>query len=200
MPSLESLTDTDAKVRMVLEGSCIYHDDSSGSEALDAWTRSRRFIADALRQDGTFLDYGCANGFLLRCLQEWSTFKLDPYGIELDPGRLAQARAMFPGLRGHFVRPDQLGVAADFPKSFGHVYWAVGDNVDFGRPEYQRWLAKVLALTDPAGRFVIGLYDTPDANRVQLDRLMSIGLWFGEIRWNEVGDGEVVAWLDFSLP
>ena len=33
------------------------------------WERSRRPVAEAIERDGTFLDVGCANGFLMECVQ-----------------------------------------------------------------------------------------------------------------------------------
>lgn len=44
------------------------------------WEEGRRLIANAINNDGSILDIGCANGFLLRCLREWSSHKLDLEG------------------------------------------------------------------------------------------------------------------------
>jgi 2-polyprenyl-3-methyl-5-hydroxy-6-metoxy-1,4-benzoquinol methylase len=42
------------------------------------WERARLFISEAINAPGSILDIGCGNGFLLRCLQEWSKYKLIP--------------------------------------------------------------------------------------------------------------------------
>jgi hypothetical protein len=51
----------------------------SGDEA--GWVGARRFVVDALDRDGTFLDCGCANGYLMECVPEF---------VELARRRLPQ--------------------------------------------------------------------------------------------------------------
>lgn len=49
------------------------------------WTQARSLIADAVDRDGSFLDIGCANGFLLECLVGWVSAKghrMEPYGLD----------------------------------------------------------------------------------------------------------------------
>ena len=33
--------------------------------------------------DGTFLDVGCANGYLMECIVRWTRHRVEPYGLEL---------------------------------------------------------------------------------------------------------------------
>lgn len=58
-----------------IRGSCCSGD-------LKYWVDTRSFLAEAFHHGGTLLDVGSANGFLLRCLQEWCAHKLTPFGIE----------------------------------------------------------------------------------------------------------------------
>jgi len=58
------------------------------------WEQARRHIVDAIDRDGTFLDVGCANGYLLESVVRWSPFRVEPYGLEISPelAQLAQQR------------------------------------------------------------------------------------------------------------
>lgn len=64
---------------------------------IEDWERSRRPVADAIERDGTFLDVGCANGFLMESVRAWCAergIQVEPYGMDLGPEliRLAQRR------------------------------------------------------------------------------------------------------------
>src|ERR1700730_14615301 len=48
------------------------------------WVRLRIRIAECVDRAGSFLDIGCANGFLLECLLEWTQRKgiaIEPFGL-----------------------------------------------------------------------------------------------------------------------
>jgi hypothetical protein len=60
------------------------------------WVRSRSLIADAIDRDGTFLDVGCANGYLMESLPGWTTYNVEPYGLDISPELVALARARLP--------------------------------------------------------------------------------------------------------
>src|SRR5215813_10608495 len=54
----------------------------SGDEA--HWEQARSHIADAIHRDGTFLDVGCASGYLMECLPRWAKARgcaVEPYGL-----------------------------------------------------------------------------------------------------------------------
>lgn len=70
---------------------------SGNGGTLEDWTHSRRPVAEAIERDGTFLDVGCANGFLMESVQAWCAERgitVEPYGMDLGPEliKLAQAR------------------------------------------------------------------------------------------------------------
>ena len=57
----------------------------SGPE--DRWVRVRKPIADCIEKSGTFLDIGCANGYLLECIMKWTAergLSIVPYGLDLS--------------------------------------------------------------------------------------------------------------------
>jgi hypothetical protein len=61
----------------------------SGASATAAgWEHARRFIFAAVNRDGTLLDVGCANGYLMECAVAWlaeSGRRIEPYGLEILP-------------------------------------------------------------------------------------------------------------------
>jgi len=66
----------------------------SGDEAL--WEEGRSHIADAIDRDGTFLDVGCASGYLMECIVGWSSHVVEAYGLEIAPELAALARRRLP--------------------------------------------------------------------------------------------------------
>jgi SAM-dependent methyltransferase len=60
------------------------------------WYRARRPIADLIDEDGTFLDIGCASGYLMESMVRWTPHHIEPYGLELAPGLAELARRRLP--------------------------------------------------------------------------------------------------------
>lgn len=48
---------------------------SGKGSSYEEWVRLRVPLAELITTDGTFLDVGCANGFLLDCLLQWTSAK-----------------------------------------------------------------------------------------------------------------------------
>jgi SAM-dependent methyltransferase len=72
---------------------------SGFSGPLERWEACRRPIADCIVAPGTFLDIGCANGFLLECLLRWTAergIRIEPWGLDLSEKLLALARRRLP--------------------------------------------------------------------------------------------------------
>lgn len=69
---------------------------SGKSGTAEDWEWSRSHVADAIAHDGSFLDVGCANGFLMECLPGWTRHEVEPYGLEIVPGLAALARERLP--------------------------------------------------------------------------------------------------------
>jgi SAM-dependent methyltransferase len=66
----------------------------SGDEAL--WEEARSHVADAIDRDGSFLDVGCASGYLMECVVRWSRHRLEPHGLEISPELAELARQRLP--------------------------------------------------------------------------------------------------------
>ncbi|MHB8104834.1 MAG: class I SAM-dependent methyltransferase [Dehalococcoidales bacterium] len=57
----------------------------SGPE--ERWVACRKPIADCIDKSGSFLDIGCANGYLLECILKWTAernINIIPYGLDLS--------------------------------------------------------------------------------------------------------------------
>lgn len=71
----------------------------------ERWKAEREPILEAVDGDGTFVDVGCANGYLLECLVAWAKergFELTPFGVDLGPRLVAAARKRLPMFAANF--------------------------------------------------------------------------------------------------
>ncbi len=161
--------------KALIEGSHVTGGDPQG--LLEYWIQNRQPICDAIEKPGTFLDIGCANGFLLACLQLWSAHQITPYGVDIDAGSLAMARDLLPEYASHFA---QLSLGAlptranlGLPTGFDYVYWNVWDGLDFDEPLCQTYAENAFAAARGGGRLILGFYDTDHgAVRRQLEWLV----------------------------
>jgi hypothetical protein len=62
----------------------------------DDWVYARALVAHAIDRDGTFLDVGCANGYLMECLPGWTHCHVEPYGLDLSEELAGLARRRLP--------------------------------------------------------------------------------------------------------
>jgi hypothetical protein len=60
------------------------------------WEQGRSLLAEAIDRPGTFLDIGCANGYLMECLARWCTHRIEPYGVEISPELAELAKRRLP--------------------------------------------------------------------------------------------------------
>lgn len=72
------------------------------------WEWSRSHVADAIDADGSFLDVGCANGYLLECLPRWTVFRVEPYGLEIVSELAELARSRLPRWAGRIFTGNAL--------------------------------------------------------------------------------------------
>ena len=139
------------------------------------WEKGRRFIADLIDQKGTLLDYGCANGFLLKCLEEWTGGKIISYGVDSDPLMIERAQELFPDRLDHFANTAKPP-PADFPKSFTMIYWNVWDNFDLASERGTETLKRLLGYVKPGGRLILGFYRKEKSENIaQVEILRQLG-------------------------
>jgi SAM-dependent methyltransferase len=107
----------------------------SGPE--ERWIALRKPIAGCIDKSGSFLDIGCANGYLLECCIKWTAernISIEPFGLdisenilELAKRRLSQyannfftgnALTWLPPKRFDFVRTELVYVPAEYEKRY----------------------------------------------------------------------------------
>jgi SAM-dependent methyltransferase len=121
------------------------------------WEHARSLICKAIDRNGSFLDVGCASGYLMECVQRWARAQgrtLEPYGLDISPGLAVLARRRLP----HWADRVHVGNAAswlpetrfDFVRT-GLEYVSVRRRRDL----IQHLLQYVVA---PNGRLIIGSY------------------------------------------
>ena len=69
---------------------------SGKTGSAEDWVYARAHVAHAIDRDGSFLDVGCANGYLMECLCGWTRFDVEPYGLDLSPALARLARERLP--------------------------------------------------------------------------------------------------------
>jgi SAM-dependent methyltransferase len=196
--SFTSLIESDETFKALLEGCHVTVTPWDKKVAYEDWEKTRRFIADAIDRDGSILDYGCANGFLLRSLQEWSGHELVPYGFDIDPKGIEEARGLFPEQKEHFISPEDRRRGADLPKEFDFVYWNVWDNWEFDKQEGLELLEKLEAETKKGGRLILGFYGSKEANLTKIAQLEKLGYVPNRTLESQDNGEQIIVWFDKS--
>jgi ubiquinone/menaquinone biosynthesis C-methylase UbiE len=68
-------------------------------------------VLEAIDRDGTFLDVGCANGYLMESLHRWlqgTGLTVEFYGLDISEGLLALAKARLPHWADRFFLGNAL--------------------------------------------------------------------------------------------
>ncbi len=133
------------------------------------WREERGPIVEAIDRDGTFIDVGCANGFLLESVCAWATLQqrwhLEPYGVDLNPGLITEAMKRWSGVADHFWVANAWEFAP--PVKFDFVY-STTDCV----PEnlLAVYVARLLdRYVKPGGRLIVGNYGSKAKRVVPLN-------------------------------
>lgn len=122
------------------------------------WKEERGPIVEAIDRDGTFMDVGCANGYLLESLGAWSTLQnrwhIIPYGVDMNAGLIVEAMSRWRGIADHFW----VANAWEFcpPEKFDFVYSLADCVPERFLPSY---VARLLdRYVKPGGRLIMGHY------------------------------------------
>ncbi|MBP9816507.1 MAG: methyltransferase domain-containing protein [Candidatus Pacebacteria bacterium] len=199
------ITDS-GQLRRLLKGSDIVTNWSHRKEYVWSWWEKGRkpiagiidHLTDAEKETVSVFDYGCANGFLLRSLQEWSTHEIEPYGFDLKKERITAARELFPTQHKQFTNDKRE--LHTFPASFDFVYWNLWDNWKLRSEEQIHQLHELFNRVTPGGYLVVGLYDHRQAQRRgKLERLAELGFIPSGIEESSSGN-ETFAWFKRPAP
>jgi 2-polyprenyl-3-methyl-5-hydroxy-6-metoxy-1,4-benzoquinol methylase len=159
------------------------------------WIQARGLIADAIDRGGTFLDVGCANGYLMECLERWTAqkgYRIEPYGLDISPELIGLARQRVPQWASRLF----IGNAID---------WEPTTRFDFVRTslEYvplcrqsdlvRRLLERAVA---PSGKLIVGTCNEKIRRRPHEASTAQLLRSWG---WNIAGSSERPHWLDERL-
>jgi SAM-dependent methyltransferase len=129
-----------------------------GGTAAD-WRAQRGHLCQAVEQDGSFLDVGCANGHLAESMVAWCAergVRLEPYGVDLSAALVAEARRRLPQWAERFWVGNALDWTAPGGRRFDCVHTLL-DLVPAAR------LAEMVGhqleqLVAPGGRLLVSSY------------------------------------------
>jgi SAM-dependent methyltransferase len=147
---------------------------SGKSGDLASWERGRRPIMAAIDRDGTFLDVGCANGFLMECVREWGAEEgrdVEPYGLEISPELAALAR----GRLTRWADRIFVGNAATWipPRRFDYVRTGLDYVPPTRRSELMHHL--LANVVSPGGRLIVGVFNEEKDKRRTEEKVASWG-------------------------
>lgn len=151
--------DWQRRVADALASSYLGDDDPRWQSGFDGdpelWRQARALVLDAVPGDGSLLDVGCANGYLMECLDGWARergLELTPYGLELNPDLADAARRRLP------VWADRIhtGNVSDWtpPRRFTYVRTGL-EYVPPGR-EAALIIRLLRDVVEPGGRLIVG--------------------------------------------
>jgi hypothetical protein len=170
----------------------------SGHDCVGDWRAKRQHLAIPMDRDGTWLDVGCANGFLMATLPSWCAERgvtIDPYGLELLPKVAELARTSHPDLAERVWTGSVMKWSP--PRRFTYIT-ALEDQVPPNR--LGGLVARLLAeFVEPGGRVIISAYTDPgDVPRDLFDDLAGCGHPpTGRIHIDRPGRHPLItAWLD----
>jgi len=124
---------------------------SGKSGTAQDWEYSRSHVVHAIDRPGSFLDVGCANGYMLECLPRWSQHPLDLYGLDISPQLVTRAHERLPDLAGHLFVGNALswqsGARFDFART----------NLDYVPANRKRQLVE--NLMSQVDRLIVGVFN-----------------------------------------
>lgn len=151
-----------ADMRRILDPAYLNADTPQGgsgySGTIDDWTARRRHVADAITRDSTFLDVGCANGFLMECVVGWCAERnitVEPYGVDISPPLAQRARERLPEWADRIWVGDALTWSP--PLTFDVVHALLDSVMDADR---RRLIDNLLTFVTPGGRLLLSQYGT----------------------------------------
>ncbi len=124
---------------------------SGRSGTAEEWDYARSHVAHAIDRDGSFLDVGCANGYLLQSLPRWTVHSIDPYGLDIAPELVELARRRLPDWADRFF----VGNALDWTPP--HRFTFVRTGLEYVPRHRRRELVEhLLSFCD---RLIVGVFN-----------------------------------------
>jgi SAM-dependent methyltransferase len=165
---------------------------SGKSGTAEDWEWSRSLVADAIDRGGSFLDVGCANGYLLECLPRWTAYDVERHGLEIAPELAELALARLPGLSDNIHVGNALTWEA--PNRFTYVRTSLDYVPDARRRELAE---RLLGICE---RLIVGVFNEHESEGTTDGEIEGWGLATAgrSVRANRWKPGMEyrVAWID----
>jgi SAM-dependent methyltransferase len=147
---------------------------------------------------GTFLDIGCASGYLMECMVAWcaaASIACEPYGLDIAPELAELARRRLPAWADRIF----TGNAMDWTPP--HRFDVVRTGLEYVPSRRRRdYIARLLDdLVAPGGRLVIGVYSEQREDHAIGRELASWGLPIAGRTEREHADARLAyraVWID----
>jgi len=126
----------------------------TGDEA--RWESARRFILQAVETAGSFLDVGCASGYLMESVVKWAGedgTELEPHGLEISPELADLARRRLP----EWADRIHVGNAMTWLPPGGRRYDYVRIGLDYVPPGRRGALVGHLLANVVGRRLIVGV-------------------------------------------
>lgn len=136
---------------------------SGFSGGAERWRPEREPLLDGVHRSGSFLDVGCANGYLLECVVAWAAERglvLEPHGLDAGAGLIELAQVRLPKRRKFLHAANAWNWSP--PQTYDFVYTLV-DCAPVERLEV--YLKRLLRrAVGPGGRLIVGAYGSRSRN------------------------------------
>jgi hypothetical protein len=166
----------------------------------ERWRAERSPILDAVDTDGTLLDAGCANGYLLECLVGWAAergIRLTPYGVDAGPRLIELARARMPCYAANFYAANTWGWEP--PQRFRYVYTLYDSVPSQYLAQYVQWLTS--RAVEAGGRFILGAYGSRSRRAAPFNVAEALKAFGYEVAGRTSGGDPPIAqfaWIDVA--
>lgn len=149
-----------------LESAYVETDDpieqSGFSGGRERWVVERSPLVDAIDNDGSFLDVGCANGLLAEDVVAWARlrgFSIEPFGVDLGRGLIELAR------QRHETHQDNFYLADAWQWGPDRTWTFVYSLLDLSPTDLHCvWLSRLTRWVEPGGRLIVGSYGSRSRN------------------------------------
>ena len=126
-----------------------------GDEARWRYTRVL-MVLEAIHKDGSFLDVGCANAYLIECMERWlkvSGLSVELHGVDISEGLVDLARERLPHAAGRLYAANAVSWTP--PRRFDFVH---AHEISYApRNREREFLEHLLEdYLNPGGRLIIG--------------------------------------------
>jgi len=170
-----------------------------GDESRWQYTRVR-MILEAIHRDGSFLDVGCANGYLIESLHKWvqgSGLNVEFHGVDISDELIETARKRLRDWSDHLHIANAVHWTP--PRRFDFVH---AHELSYAPPRCEQEFFKHLleAYLNPSGRLIIGPWAVHGAPVDWEGRLCSWGYKpTGYLLKSQTGDASLtrkMIWID----